>query len=383
MIRMTYTFLLGREGKEMDVAALRVDMATLEGLCAAVFESQGLSAEDARISAEVLVAADARGIPSHGVARLGRYVEGLGSGLMQAKAIPETVSETSSSLVIDAKGSMGAPISLRTMRRTIDKARVTGVAFAAVRDSNHFGIAGYYAKQALAADMLGIAMTNTAALGVPTFGREAMFGTNPIAFAAPSSNEAPFLLDMSTTVVSRGKIEVQARADEAIPSGWAVDRFGRDGHQPKPLLSDMQERVGGGILPLGGRGKDQGGHKGYGLALMVDILCSVLAGAAFGPALYDTPTSSARVSHFFGAIRIANFRDPEDFRRDMDDMLRALRESKPAEGEERVLYAGLPESEMEKESSRRGVPLALSTLESMRGISKRLGLDFPLVSISR
>ncbi|MEI6876961.1 MAG: Ldh family oxidoreductase, partial [Spirochaetota bacterium] len=163
---MTYTFLLGREGKEMDVAALRVDMATLEGLCAAVFESQGLSAEDARISAEVLVAADARGIPSHGVARLGRYVEGLGSGLMQAKAIPETVSETSSSLVIDAKGSMGAPISLRTMRRTIDKARVTGVAFAAVRDSNHFGIAGYYAKQALAADMLGIAMTNTAALGV-------------------------------------------------------------------------------------------------------------------------------------------------------------------------------------------------------------------------
>ncbi|MEI6874909.1 MAG: Ldh family oxidoreductase, partial [Spirochaetota bacterium] len=199
----------------------------------------------------------------------------------------------------------------------------------------------------------------------------------------PSSNEAPFLLDMSTTVVSRGKIEVQARADEAIPSGWAVDRFGRDGHQPKPLLSDMQERVGGGILPLGGRGMDQGGHKGYGLALMVDILCSVLAGAAFGPALYDTPTSSARVSHFFGAIRIANFRDPEDFRRDMDDMLRALRESKPAEGEERVLYAGLPESEMEKESSRRGVPLALSTLESMRGISKRLGLDFPLVSISR
>jgi LDH2 family malate/lactate/ureidoglycolate dehydrogenase len=267
------------------------------------------------------------------------------------------------------------------MRAAIDKAKGSGLAFVCVRDSNHFGIAGYYARLALAEDMIGIAMTNTAALGVPTFGTAALFGTNPIAFAAPALEEEAFVLDMSTTVVSRGKIELRDRAGREIPEGWAVDREGKDTKAPGPLLRDMQERAGGGLLPLGGRGKDYGGHKGYGLALMVDILCGVLGGAAFGPALFDTPSSSARVSHFFGAVKIANFRDPILFKQDMDEMLRGLRESPPSQGEERVLYAGLPESEMETESGRRGVPVALDTLKALEKLGSRFGISLLFASI--
>ena len=358
----------------MDENVARIGRGALEDFCASVFCRMGLAEADARIAAEVLVAADAAGIPSHGLARLGRYVEGLSNGLILPRAVPKTVTESATSLVIDSGGAMGAPASKRAMEAVIAKARASGAAFACVRDSNHFGIAGYYARMALPESMLGIAMTNTAALGVPTFGSAVMFGTNPIAFAAPAGREKAFVLDMSTTVVSRGKIEVRAREGKAIPAGWAVGREGRDTGEPSPLLDDMQERAGGGLLPLGGRGKEFGGHKGYGLALMVDILCSVLCGAPFGAALRDTAGSSARVSHFFGAINIATFRDPDDFRRDLDEMLRRLRESPVAEGEERVLYAGLPESEFELECARSGVPVIAGTLTAMLRIGESLGV---------
>ena len=302
----------------MSATVYRLERGSLESFCAAVFHIHGLSPEDATIASKVLVEADALGIPSHGLGRLRRYVEGLETGLMRPDAQAEIVAETPSSLLLDAHGAMGAPVSERAMRIVIEKARTSGAAFASVRDSNHFGIAGHYARMALKEDMLGIAMTNTAALGVPTFGSAVMYGTNPIAFAAPAGRETSFVLDMSTTVVSRGKIEVHERLGRDIPEGWAVDSRGAATTAPGPLLRDMQDNAGGGILPLGGRGKDFGGHKGYGLAVMVDILCALLGGAAFGPRIRDSETSSARVSHFFGAIRIASFRDPEDFKRDMD-----------------------------------------------------------------
>jgi LDH2 family malate/lactate/ureidoglycolate dehydrogenase len=232
---------------------------------------------------------------------------------------------------------------------------------------------------ALEEDMIGIAMTNTAALGVPTFGRLAMFGTNPLAFAAPADEEHAFILDMSTTVVPRGKLEVYDRLGKELPGGWAVDKTGRPAEHARSMLDDMQNRVGGGILPLGGLGVEYGGHKGYGLAVMVDILCAVLCGAPFGLDVYDTPSSSARVSHFFGAIKIACFRDPREFRRDMDRMLRSLRTSPPAEGEARVYYAGLPESETEAESLRLGVPLLEKTYGVLRSIGGDCGIEAPPV----
>ncbi len=365
-----------RSDEEEDV---RIARPALEAFCQQVFRRLDLSEGDARIAAAVLVAADARGIPSHGVARLQRYVNGLRTGLMLPDAPIEVLVDTPASVVIDAHGAMGAPVSARAMESVIDKARSNGAAFGSVRDSNHFGIAGYYAMMALGEDMVGIAMTNTAALGVPTFGRQVMYGTNPLAFAAPADEERAFVLDMSTTVVTRGKIEVYERSGKALPSGWAVDRSGHPARDAQSLLDDMSHRVGGGILPLGGIGEDLGGYKGYGLAVMVDILCAVLCGAPFGPSLSDTATSSGRVSHFFGAIRIDAFRDPRAFRRDMDRMLRDLRNCPPAQGAERVYVAGQKEFEREDESLRLGVPLLKKTWFQLCAIGSEYGLDPPSI----
>jgi L-2-hydroxycarboxylate dehydrogenase (NAD+) len=358
---------------------VRIERQALIDFCAGVFGRLEMAEEDCQVAADVLVAADARGIPSHGVGRLQRYVNGLETRLMLPDAEPEVLMDTPSSLVVHARGGMGAPVSARTMERIIGKAADSGAAFGCVRDSNHFGIAGYYAMMALEHDMLGIAMTSTAALGVPTFGRQVMYGTNPLAFAAPAGEEGAFVLDMSTTVVTRGKIEVYDRSGKELPSGWAVDRSGWPAREPAPLLDDMFHRVGGGILPLGGLGEVFGGHKGYGLAVMVDILCSVLCGAPFGPALSDTATSSARVSHFFGAIRIDHFREPAGFRQDMDRMLRDLRHTPLAEGAERVYYAGRKEMEMEQECARRGVPVAAETWRQLQTIAGAYQVDLPSV----
>jgi len=356
---------------------VRVAKAELESFCVGVFRHLGLSEEDARITASVVVAADAMGIASHGVGRVWRYVAGLKCGLMRPDAQAEVLQDTASSLVIHAHGGMGAPVSVRAMQAVIGKARTSGAAFACVKDSNHFGIAGYYARLALAEDMIGVAMTNTAALGVPTFGRRVAFGTNPLAFAAPADKERCFVLDMSTSVVPRGKLELYDRLGKELPDGWAVDRAGRPAPHAHSLFEDMENQLGGGILPLGGMGTTHGGHKGYGLAVMVDILCAVLGGAPFGAEVHDTPGAHARVSHFFGAIKVGNFRDPQEFRGDMDRMLLALRTSPPAEGEERVYYAGLPEWEKEAESLRRGIPLAGETYSQLCAIAADCGLEAP------
>ena len=344
---------------------VRVQREHLTYFCQRVFQSLRLSEQDARTAAAVLVAADARGIPSHGVARLGRYVQGLQSGVMIPNAPVETLVDTPSSIVLHAHGAMGAPVSVQAMTQVIGKAETSGAAFGCVRDSNHFGIAGYYAMMAMDQDMLGLAMTNSAALGVPTFGRQVMFGTNPIAFAAPADRERGFVLDMATTVVTRGKIEVYDRLGKELPPGWAVDRTGQPATDAHAILDDMFHRVGGGIMPLGGAGELLSGHKGFGLAVMVDILCAVLCGALSGPDVADTETSSGRVSHFFGAIRIDTFRDPRAFRQDMDTLLERLRTAPPAQGEERVYYAGLKEFEKEKECLAKGIPILERTYDQL------------------
>jgi len=354
----------------MDAEHVRVSREELVLFCQRVFQRLDLSERDAETAASVLVAADARGIPSHGVARLQRYINGLEAGTILPHAPIEVLMDTPSSLVIHAHGGMGAPASVQAMERVLHKAKGNGVALGCVRHSNHFGIAGYYAMMALEEDMLGLAMTNTAALGVPTFGRQVMYGTNPLAFAAPADEERAFVLDMSTTVVTRGKIEVYERLGQELPAGWAVDRDGRPAQEAHSLLDGMFRRLGGGILPLGGAGEDLGGHKGYGLAVMVDVLCAVLCGAPFGPGVSDTATSSGRVSHFFGALRIDTFRDPREFRRDMDCMLRDLRNCPPAVGAERVYFAGQKEFEQEAECARMGVPLLRETYDQLCEIGR-------------
>ncbi len=342
-----------------------------------IFIAKGLPECDALITAEVLIAADARGIPSHGLGRLWRYLAGIDKGVMKIDAETEILAESPVSLVIDAGGGMGAPVSNIAMKNIIGKAQTAGMAFASVRDSNHFGIAAYYAMMGLHEDMIGIAMTNTAALGVPTFGRNVMFGTNPIAVAVPAASEIPFVLDMSTTVVSRGKIEVYERQGKELPPGWAVNEKGLTAFDPGPLLQSMLEQAGGGIMPLGGEGESYGGYKGYGLAVLVDIMTSVLSGADYGPAVKDTAATSARVSHFFGAIKISAFRDPALFKTDMDQMLRQLRLAEPAEGQERVYYAGLKEAEHEIEAEKTGVSLSDKVWSQVCAFGDVLGVPRP------
>lgn len=345
--------------------------------CRDVFVRHGLSREDATLSGRVLVAADARGIPSHGVARLARYVAGLESGAIVADAVTATLHETPLSVALDARGAMGIPASEKAMQAVLGKARQSGAGFATVRDSNHFGIAAWYAMQALEHDMIGIAMTNTAALGVPTDGTRCLFGTNPIAFAAPADKEHAFVLDMATTAVPRGKIEVYARQGKPLPDGWAADARGRHASDAPSLLDSMNRYAGGGLHPLGGAGTPFGGQKGYGLAVMVDILCGALAGHAFGQHVRDNADSAGRVGHFFAAFRIDMFRPAQEFRRDMDQLLEELRTSPPAEGRERVYYAGLKEIEAEEASARRGVAIEAEVAATLSDIGKHVGIDLP------
>jgi LDH2 family malate/lactate/ureidoglycolate dehydrogenase len=356
---------------------VNVSREDLVGYIKNIFIAKGMNGKDAEISARVLSASDARGIPSHGVARLWRYLAGIDKGVMMPNDESVVVKETPNSLVMDAKGAMGQPVSYRTMEKTIDKADVQGMAFSSIRDSNHFGIAGFYAMMAAKRDMIGFTMTNTAALGVPTFGRDVMFGTNPIAIAVPADKEIPYCLDMSTTVVSRGKIEVYGREEKPLPQGWAVNEKGLSASDPADLIEKMLHRAGGGILPLGGEGEMFGGYKGFGLALFVDIMCAVLSGADFGPDVADSEATSARVSHFFGAIKIDRFRDPSLFKTDMDKMLLQLKSARPAEGQARVYYAGLKEAEFELACEKNGVPLSDIVWNSICGFGDELGISRP------
>lgn len=359
--------------------SIRVDGDELIAFCADIFRKHGVGARNARCQSEVLVAADARGIPSHGVARLARYVAGLQTGQMLPNIEPQILRESPTSLLVDARGGLGAPVSVDTMTKIIGKAELAGMAFGCVRNSNHFGIAGQYAMMALSHDMIGMAMTNTAALGVPTFGRQVMFGTNPLAFAAPAGIEKSFVLDMSTTVVTRGKIEVYDRMGKDLPSGWAVDKTGLPARDPRSLLDDMFYRKGGGIVPLGGDSELTGGHKGYGLAVMVDILTGMLAGGGFGLDVMDTDVSSARVSHCFAAMKIDIFQEPDAFKKEMDRMLFALRSCPVAEGEERVYYAGLKESEFEEHAKAEGVRLDENVFKTLGLLGAECGVRAPAI----
>ncbi|MDR1970446.1 MAG: Ldh family oxidoreductase [Treponema sp.] len=345
-----------------------------EKLCAGIFFQVGIPQKDAEDSAEILVTADARGIRSHGLARIRRYVDGIKAGFIKGGVEPRTLRETPISLVLDAQGGMGLSLSKHAMERVIAKARAQGCGVCSIRNSNHFGIAGFYAEMAARQDMIGIAMTNTAALGVPTFAREAMFGTNPIAFAVSGLGTDLFSLDMATTTVTRGTIEVAAREGASIPPGWAVGTDGRATGNPVRLLEDMLYKRGGGLLPLGG---EEGGHKGYGLAVMVDILCALASGGVFGGDVRDSELTSARVCHFFMALRLDLFRDPEDFKRDLSRMLGELRSLKPAEGAERVYYAGLLEQEAEARCEKEGVPLSEEVWKTLAETARDLGVPVP------
>jgi len=359
-----------------------VNDATLLAFVEKVFAGFGLAGSEAHICADNLVLADLRGIPSHGVARLKRYVDGMKNGTIQPLAKPELVREAASTATIDGHAGLGQIIGHFATRLAIEKAQKTGVGAVTVRNSNHYGIAGYYSNMMLQAGLLGISMTNSAPLVVPTFGRELIVGTNPISVTAPTNRNKPFFLDMATSVVPRGKLEVYDRLGKTMPEGWAVDATGKVTTSASEVLKNMLSRAGGGILPLGGEGELYSGYKGYGMALMVDVLCGVLSGGAYAD-MVDTkgPKGEGRpaaVAHFFLALKIENFVDRETFCEHMDDLIDRLKNSTKAEGQSRIYIHGEKEYELYETYKRDGVPLDDKTFQTLQQIGAEANVPFTL-----
>jgi L-2-hydroxycarboxylate dehydrogenase (NAD+) len=361
---------------------IRVQAEPLKAFCCRAFEKLDVPPEDAKVTADNLVQADLRGISSHGVARLRRYVNGLRDRVMLARPLMEVVHETATTALIDGGGGLGQPVSAGAMRLAIKKAQEVGAGFVAVRNSNHYGIASYYAMMALEHEMIGISMTNAAVLVVPTFGRDAMLGTNPISVAAPAGEARAFVLDMATSTVSRGKLEVYDRQEKPLPQGWATDEHGMPTDDAGRVLKNLLARAGGGLLPLGGAGELLSGHKGYGLALLVDVLCGVLPGAGYANTIYPkTPDGKplpANVGHFFGALRVDAFRPLDEFKATMDDVIRRLKNSPKAEGAERIYIHGEKEFEMEEERRANGVVLHPKVAADLKAIADEEGLVYDL-----
>ncbi|HOV22995.1 MAG TPA: Ldh family oxidoreductase [Candidatus Marinimicrobia bacterium] len=351
-----------------------VNVTELDNFVRQVLIAHGLNAEDARITAEVLIRADRRGIGSHGVARLKRYVDGLDSGVIRPNPDVKIIRETPVSLVIDGDGGMGQPIAYRAMQKCIEKARTAYMCFAAIRNSNHYGIAGYYVLMALAEGMMGVSLTNTTPLVVPTFGRNVTIGTNPIAIGFPGKKERPFLLDMATSTVPRGKLEVYARKGEPIPDCWACDEDGKPSTDAAALLDDMINRRVGGLLPLGGGTELTGGHKGYGLSAVVDILCGVLSAGMVGTEVARYSNAPAGVSHFIGAINPDAFVGTDLIGEGIDKYIQMLRNADKAAGQERIYVAGEKEF-LAEERYRDFVPLQDKVFQTLNDIGTKVGLS--------
>ena len=346
----------------------------LKAFVIAALAKCGVAPDDAALVAEVLVAADLRGIESHGVARLVPfYVDRIRDGLLDPRPHETIVRETVTTLVVDAGNGLGHPASTRAMQAVIEKAKQSGTAFATVRNSNHFGIAGFYAMLALEHDMIGIASTNSVRYGAPTYGKDVMLGTNPWAYAVPAQDEPPFVLDFATTTVPRGKLEVFKRKEKPLKPGWAIDA---DGNQTLSADAGLL----GALLPLGGLGVDNGGHKGYGLGLLVDLMCGVLGGGKFGNdlPLPNSVEGPGMISHFFGAISIDGFRDVDAFRNDVDRELREFKATRTAPGCDRVYVAGEIEHEKTLANRANGVPVHVKVWAQLERLAGQLDLPFDI-----
>jgi LDH2 family malate/lactate/ureidoglycolate dehydrogenase len=351
----------------------RVDHRALRGFTRDVFTRLGVAATDADVAAGVLVHADLLGIESHGVARLAGhpgYVAGLKRGIVNPRGQPEVVSETPTTALVDGNGGLGGVVSTRAMNLAIDRAEAAGVGMITVRNSRHFGIASHYAMLALPRGMIGLAMTNAIPQVVATGSKHAMLGTNPLSLAAPAGAERPFVLDMATSVGAAGKIEVAERSGKPIPDGWLVDTDGRPTTDPRVLSG------GGALLPLGSK-PELASYKGYGLAVVVDVLCGILSGAGYSSIL-DADTFG--VGHFFLAMRIDAFRPLAAFQDMLDAMIRDLRAAEPAPGYERVYVHGEKELAAEADRLANGVPLHPAVVESLASLSRELGVALPTLT---
>ncbi len=354
----------------------RVMAGPLKDFVVRMMTTVDVSAEDAVTVADVLVAADLRGIDSHGVARLRRYVEGCKTGLMKPRPNIRIEHEGPCSAALDGDSGLGKVISRKAMGIAIAKAQASGVGVVSVRNSNHYGIAAYYSMMALEHDMIGLSMTNARARVAPTFARTGFYGTNPISVAIPAGEERPYVLDMATSVVPEGKLEVYNRLGKSMPEGWVVLEGDQPCLEPAQGLAMLRGERMGGILPLGGLGESHGGHKGYGLGLMVDILCGVMSGANWGPKI-NTVTSN-NLGHFFAAMRVDLFQPVAEFKAEMDTMLRTLKAMPKADGHDRIFVHGEKEYEAHDRRSVEGIPLNPRVLDDLAKLANEQGVAFDL-----
>jgi L-2-hydroxycarboxylate dehydrogenase (NAD+) len=340
--------------------------AALHSFVQAIFIKIGCSVSDAALAATVLVNADARGIDSHGVARLSGYIR-----LWQAKRINPipniTIThQTPSTATIDGDAGLGLVVAPFAMQIAIDKAKQVGTGWVAVSNSNHFGIAGHHAMMALENDMIGIAMTNASALVAPTFSIEKMLGTNPIAVAIPAGKQPPFVADFATTTAANGKLEILQRKQEEAPLGWVQTAQGEPSTDANILKKD------GALLPLGSD-REHGSHKGYALGSIVDILSAVLSGASYGPwappfpAYIPMPNNmpGKGLGHFFGAMRIDAFRPANEFKEHMDNWITRFRNATTVKGHAEVLIPGDPERMIAEKRMQTGIPLVQAVVKEL------------------
>jgi L-2-hydroxycarboxylate dehydrogenase (NAD+) len=342
-----------------------------------IFKQIGCNDKHAETATNALLSADVRGIDSHGVARLSGYVRLWEAGRINSTPKICITHETPSTAVVDGDSGLGLVVAPHAMQIAINKAEQVGTGWVSVRDSNHFGIAGYHAMMALEKDMIGIAMTNASALVAPTFSIERMLGTNPVAVAIPAGEQPPFVADFATTTAANGKLEILQRKNQDTPLGWVQDKNGN------PSTNANELKSGGALLPLGSD-REHGSHKGYALGSIVDIFSAVLSGASYGPWVPPFPAyvpmpenmPGKGLGHFFGAMRIDAFRPAEEFKQHIDNWIERFRNAKPSPGYDKVLIPGDPEREMEALRMKEGIPVVESVVNDLKMLAARFNLEW-------
>lgn len=349
----------------------------LRNFAVQVFLHFGVPEPEAEKASEVLILSDLRGIDSHGVARLHTYFDMLSLGRINPKPNIKIIRERKSVCTVDGDNGLGLVVGPKANEIAMDKAEQFGSGWVSVCNTNHYGIASYYSLEALKRDMLGWSMTNSTKLVAPLWGAERMLGTNPISIAFPGKKNKPIVVDLATSAAAYGKIEIAKRKGKTIPRGWIINSDGEMTEQPEDMIN------GGALLPLGSE-RELGGHKGYCLSAMVDILTSVLSGANWGPfappfALrQEIPSRSVGkgIGHFFGAMQIEGFLDVDEFKQRIDEWIEVFRNTKPVKGQKAVLIPGDPEHEEEAIRRKEGIPLIQPVIDDLIDISKKTGIPF-------
>src|ERR1700761_9068992 len=353
-----------------------IQESTLRSFTQNIFLSIGCSDEQATLAADVLLQADLRGIDSHGVARLVGYVRLWEKKRINAKPNITIVHETPSTGTVDGDAGLGLVVAPFAMRLAIQKATQCGSGWVSVRNSNHFGIAGYHTLMAVEKDMIGFAMTNASPLVAPTFSNERLLGTNPMCYAFPAGKYPPVIVDMATSAAANGKLEIAQRSGKGVPEGWIQDASGAFTTDPHAL------KHGGSLLPLGSD-REHGSHKGFGLSATVDILSAVLSGANYGPwvppfvSFLEPPADPVGlgIGHFVGAMRVDGFRPVDEFKSHLDNWIARFKSASTVNPDKKVIIPGEPELEAEKDRKINGIPLIDAVVADLNEVAGKFGLE--------